>query len=129
MQFIGLALITENVPALAAFYERVFDVKPEGDDVHSSLALPGVNLAIYSKEASIRDMHFTYPETADGKPANAGHTTLMFSVESADSEYSRITALGIPAMTEPTVYPWGAKAFHFRDSDGNIVDFVERRKD
>jgi len=133
MRFIGLALITEDVPRLAAFYGRAFGVKPEGDAVHSTLALPGLNLAIYSKEASIRDMKFSYPERArpDGKgdsPDNPGTATLMFAVDNVDGEYQRIKALGIPVMTEPTAYPWGSKAFHFRDSDGNIVDFVEPRK-
>jgi len=122
MHFIGLSLITENVPRLAAFYERIFGVKAEGDAVHSTLALPGLNLAVYSREASIRDMRFAYPEGA-----GSGYSVLMFSVDDADTDYRRIRALGIPTMTEPTVYPWGAKAFHFRDPDGNIVDFVEPR--
>ncbi len=120
MTFIGLSLITENVPRLVAFYERLFGVRAEGDDVHATLALPGLNLALYSREASIRDMSFTYPPGS-----GSGHTVLMFSVESADAEFDRVKSLGIPVMTEPTVYPWGAKAFHFRDPDGTVVDFVE----
>ncbi len=128
MQFIGLALITDDVPRLAAFYGSVFGVTPEGDSVHATLALPGLGLAIYSREASIRDMKFTYPERAGTGAANAGHATLMFSVESADAEFAKIKRLNLPVMTEPTDYPWGTRAFHFRDPDGNIVGFAERRK-
>ncbi len=123
MEFIGLALITENVPRLVAFYERVFGVTSEGNDTHATLALKGVNLAIYDKGASVSDMKFAYPEGS-----GCGYTTLMFSVGNAEAEYEKIKKLNLPLMTEPTDYPWGTRAFHFRDPDGNIVDFVERRK-
>lgn len=122
MKFIGLSLITDDVRRLASFYERLFGARAEGDDVHSSLALPGLSLSIYSKRASIADMGFSYP---DG--AGAGHTTLMFLVDDADAEYARIKGDGIRFLTAPTDYPWGTRAFHFTDPDGNIVDFVERR--
>lgn len=78
MHFIGLSLITDNVPRLAAFYERVFGVKAEGDAVHSTLALPGLNLAVYSREASIRDMRFASSDQdrADGLPLGSESLSL-----------------------------------------------------
>jgi hypothetical protein len=53
MEFLGLALITENVPKLVSFYEKIFRVKAEGNEIHSTLKLTGLVLSIYSKEASI----------------------------------------------------------------------------
>jgi predicted enzyme related to lactoylglutathione lyase len=123
MKFIGLSLITENVPALVAFYEKIFRVKPEGDATHSTFELDGLSLAIYSKQASIRDMKFSYP--AD---ANCGYTTLMFLVDDAENEYVKLQGKDIHFLTRPTEYPWGTRAFHFTDPDGNIIDFVERLK-
>ena len=66
-------------------------------------------------------MKFSYPANA-----SCGYTTLMFLVENADAEYEKLQQLNISFITSPTVYPWGTKAFHFRDPDGNIIDFVER---
>lgn len=122
MNFIGLSLITEDVRRLVSFYERLFGVKAEGDDVHSSLSLPGLSLAIYSKRASISDMGFSYPANA-----GAGYATLMFLVDDAGAEYARIRDWPIRFLTTPTDYPWGTRAFHFADPDGNIVDFVQRK--
>jgi predicted enzyme related to lactoylglutathione lyase len=116
-----MSLITENVPALAVFYERVFGVKPEGDAIHCTFNLEGLSLAIYSRQASIDDMKFSYPAGA-----NYGYTTLMFLVENVDEEYRKLQHENIVFITRPTEYPWGTKAFHFRDPDGNIIDFVER---
>jgi len=123
MEFLGLALITENVPKLVSFYEKIFRVKAEGNEIHSTLQLNGLVLSIYSKEASINDMGFSYHENA-----NYGHTTLMFLVKSVDDEYSLLKDEDIDFITVPTEYPWNTKAFHFRDPDGNIIDFVERLK-
>ena len=116
-----MSLITENVSSLVAFYEKVFRVKAEGDAIHSTLHLDGLSLAIYSKQASMDDMKFSYPVGA-----GRGYTTLMFLVDSADGEYEKLRHENISFMTRPTAYPWGTKAFHFRDPDGNIIDFVER---
>jgi len=122
MNFIGLSLITEDVSRLVSFYERLFSVKADGDDVHSALLLPGLSLSIYSRRASISDMGFSYPSNA-----GAGYTTLMFLVDDADAEYARIKDGGIHFLTTPTDYPWGTRAFHFTDPEGNIVCFVERK--
>ena len=46
--------------------------------IRSYYALPGLNLAVYSREASIRDMRFAYPEGA-----GSGYSVLMFSVDDA----------------------------------------------
>jgi uncharacterized glyoxalase superfamily protein PhnB len=121
MKFIGLSLITDNVSKLVKFYEMIFGVKSNGDQIHSTLHIYGLDLAIYSKNASIDDMKFIYRNDA-----NYGYTTLMFLVENIDLEYNRLLNKNIEFITKPTLYPWGTKAFHFRDPDGNIIDFVEK---
>jgi predicted enzyme related to lactoylglutathione lyase len=121
MEFIGLSLITENVTLLVDFYEKVFLVHADGDSIHSTLSIKGLSLSIYSKQASISDMKFSYLDNA-----NAGYTTLMFLVENVDHEYEKLKTLKVDIITIPTEYPWGTKAFHFRDPDGNIIDFVQR---
>jgi uncharacterized glyoxalase superfamily protein PhnB len=34
--------------------------------------------------------------------------------------------MGIKMVKPPQTHPWGARAFWFRDPDGNIVDFFSR---
>jgi catechol 2,3-dioxygenase-like lactoylglutathione lyase family enzyme len=47
MKFVGICLITNNVPALADFYTKVLGVKAEGDDIHVELKTEGANISIF----------------------------------------------------------------------------------
>ena len=117
MKFGDICLITKNVPELVKFYETVFDTKAEGDATHSSLDAAGLGLAIYDKGAAQADMGF------DFTGAGTGMVTLGFNVDDADTEYARILRLGVCGVTEPHLWPWGAKSFRFPDPDGNILVF------
>ena len=40
-----------------------------------------------------------------------------------DSEYERLTALGVVSLTgEPVMQPWGQKNFFFADPEGNYIE-------
>ena len=121
MKFIGISLITEDVKKLVSFYERIFGVKSEGNEIHASMHVHGLDLSVYSRKASIEDMKFSY--SAD---AGCGYTTLLFLVEDVDYEFEKLKNEHVDFLTVPTEYPWGTKAFHFKDPDGNIIDFVQR---
>jgi len=119
MTFMGICLITENVPRLVEFYKNVLRTTFSGDDVHSECHIDGANFSIYSRNASNEQMKFGL-----GPVQGTGNVTLMFKVNNVDAEYSRVRSHISNSITEPTTYPWGARAFHFFDPDGNIVDFV-----
>lgn len=121
MTYTDLCLITEDVPRLVWFYESVFGVAAEGDAVHSGLQLDGTGLAIYAKQAAERDMGFDI-----SRHWGAGNLTIGFDVADVDREYVRMQALGAVFVTTPTTHPWGARSFHFRDPDENIVCFRTR---
>lgn len=118
MNFTDICLITEDVKRLARFYEAVFQGKAEGDAVHSALPLPGMVLAIYSKRAAEQDMGFDF-----SRHWGTGGFTFGFDVADVDAESARMQKLGVEFVTSPTTWPWGARSFHFRDPDGNIVCF------
>lgn len=40
LEFTDVCLITDNVPALASFYEKLFEVTAQGDEIHSFIAVP-----------------------------------------------------------------------------------------
>jgi predicted enzyme related to lactoylglutathione lyase len=50
MKFIGVCLITKNVPTLADFYSKVLGVSAEGDATHMALHTGGASIAVFSIE-------------------------------------------------------------------------------
>jgi len=53
------------------------------------------------------------------------HCGLEIAVDDIDAEYKRLLAAGIKIEAPPVTYPWGWKAFGFKDHDGNNIDFVQ----
>ncbi len=121
MKFSDIAFITEDVARLARFYEEVFQTKAEGDDVHSVVIAGSLGIALYAKSAAERDMGFDF-----SRHWGSGNMTVGFDVADVDAEYERLRVLGVCFATSPTTYPWGARSFHFRDPDGNILCFRTR---
>lgn len=117
MKFVGICLITNNVPAVSNFYTKVLGVKAEGDDVHVELHTEGANIAIFSVEG----MESMAPSSMQG--AGYGSVTLAFEVDDVDAEYERLKPFDVEFVMLPTTHPWGCRSFWFRDPDGNIVDF------
>jgi uncharacterized glyoxalase superfamily protein PhnB len=119
-KFVGICLITQNVPALTQFYTQALGVTAEGDDTHVELHTEGAGIAIFSVDGMER--------MAPGsiQDAGAGSVTVMFEVNDVDAEYDRLQALGVEFVMLPTTHPWGARSFWFKDPDGNIVDFFAR---
>jgi uncharacterized glyoxalase superfamily protein PhnB len=120
MKFSGICLITENVPKLVSFYEKIFSAQAVGDEQHSELTIGGLSLAIFS-EAGMEQMA---PGSMDG--AGSGSFTIGFEVEDVDSEYERLQPFRVPIVKPPQTHPWGSRAFWFRDPDGNILDIYSR---
>ncbi|NLT14469.1 MAG: VOC family protein [Clostridiales bacterium] len=117
----GICLITEDVPELSAFYEKVLQTKTDINDVHVEMTVEGGGITLYSKSAAEKDMGFDFT-----KYHGTGMTKFTFFVENVDAEYERLKSLNmnIEFVAVPTTYPWGARSMHFRDPDGNIVCFV-----
>lgn len=114
MEYVGVSISTNNVPCLVDFYSKVLGMKAEGDEVHS--AFVEAKLAIWN------------PGTIDKKKFASSQRffTLMFRVGDVDKEYRRLKQLdiNIDFINEPTTFPWGMRAFSFRDPDGNNIDFL-----
>ena len=119
MKFLGASLLTDDVARLRAFYTKVLCCQTSGDDIHTELLVEGGGLVLYSREASRRDMGFSYLPNA-----GAGYVALSFRVEDVDAEYERLLTTDVDFVTRPRTYPWGARSFHFRDPDGNLITMV-----
>jgi len=114
MEFRGISINTNNVPRLVDFYSKVLDAEAEGDDTHA--AFNEFNLAIWNP-GNIDEDKFR---------ASERFFTLMFEVDNVDDEYERLknSDIQITFTSQPTTYPWGARAFGFKDPDGNNIDFL-----
>ena len=115
MQFTDVCFFSDNVLDLANFYEKLFQVKAEGDNVHCFINANGLGIAIYSKFAAENDMGFNL------SGCGRGLFSIGFNCDDADIEYKRIKELNICKPTKPKLWPWGAKSFRLNDIDGNLI--------
>jgi len=116
LQFTDVCFITDNVQRLRTFYEAIFEVKAEGDEIHSYIHALGLGIAIYNKAKASSEK----PEKNYQSPGNECFY-IGFNCDDADAEYHRIGELGICEPSKPKLWPWGAKSFDFCDPDGNNI--------
>ncbi|HWT26333.1 MAG TPA: VOC family protein [Mobilitalea sp.] len=121
MVFVGICLVTDNVPALVMFYEELLNMKAQGDEIHSEFVLEGGSFAIYSRQAAKEDMSLNFD-------SEASNFTLTFLVEDVELEYERLKKLGVEILNAPRTYSWGARSMQFKDIDGNVISFACRGK-
>jgi hypothetical protein len=119
MIFRGICLISDDVPALAGFYQRVFSSNAHGDDQHVEFNFAGTNISIFSKSGMER--------MAPGcmEQAGYGSFTMGFEVMDVDAEYDRLITLNVSLIKQPVTYAWGCRSVWFKDPDGNIIDFYQ----
>jgi predicted enzyme related to lactoylglutathione lyase len=118
IQFTDVCFITNDVLRLRAFYEAVFGIKAEGDEIHSGISLDGLTLVFDHVDIADKNTAFRYVEAG-----GANNVIVGFNVDDVDAEYRRLLSLGAEMLNEPTTHPWGARSFQFRDPDGNILNF------
>lgn len=109
-------IVTEDVDALGAFYERLTGTAPVGMKDYIELRLPGPYLAICSRR-SVDYMH-----GGDWKGGTNRSVIVEFEVEDVDAERLRLADFVTYWIQEPKDMPWGNRSMLFRDPDGNPVN-------
>jgi uncharacterized glyoxalase superfamily protein PhnB len=117
--FTGTSLITDDVPALAAFYARVLDAEVEGEAPFARVTVPGAVLSFFSA----RSMESMVPGST--ATAASGSFTVEFRVTDVDARHERLAAQGVEVLKPPTTQPWGRRSVWLRDPDGNIVNLYQ----
>jgi catechol 2,3-dioxygenase-like lactoylglutathione lyase family enzyme len=118
-RFTGTCLITDDVPALAAFYAAVLDAEVEGGDPFARVSVPGAVLSFFSVQA----MESMLPGSTSA--AARGGFTLEFQVADVDARHERLLARGFRILKPPTTQPWGRRSVWLRDPDGTIVNLYQ----
>jgi catechol 2,3-dioxygenase-like lactoylglutathione lyase family enzyme len=110
-------IITNDVPALARFYQQITGIVPLGNDDYRELRTDGGTLAIGSRRSM--DLY----GAGAAVPASNRSAIVEFQVDDVDRERARIAGMVHEFELEPTDQPWGNRSMLFRDPDGNLINF------
>lgn len=121
MKFAYARLVTQNVAALAQFYQQVTGIIPVGSDDYVEFHTSGGTLSISSKRSV--DLF----NAGAAEPA-ANHSAIVeFEVDDVDRERARLDGKIQNFVLEPTDQPWGNRSMLFRDPDGTLINFFSRK--
>lgn len=116
MKLASIRIVTQDVPALARFYENVTQVVAQGNQDFVEFQISGSVLAICT-QSSVEMFNMSAAQAAANRSL-----ILEFQVEDVDAERSRLQAIVSEWVQEPTDQPWGNRSMLFRDPDGNLIN-------
>jgi len=118
-----LVIFVNDVPAAAAFYERVFGFRrlesAFREDHGAILDAGGLRLALQSRELSSTHGGEQVAKLSAEGPAPPFE--LSFAVDDVDATYARAVDAGADDLEEPHDTKWGDRIAHFRDPSGVLV--------
>lgn len=135
-----IALSTQDIELSLGFYQQllgaevVFDAGWEqgtelADKVTRLKDSSCRQVMLRMGNAYIELFEFSTPEPKVADPerpvCDHGWTHLCFDVTDVDSEYQRLSKLGIDFHCEPQWVSEGVKTTYLRDPDGNVVELQE----
>ena len=118
MKFAYTRLVTDDLPRLATFYEKLLGTSPKGSGEYLEFHPGGAILAIVSRKAA-SFMH------GGQWPTDATRAILEFSVDDVDAERERVDSFVDDWLQQPKDMPWGNRSMLFRDPDGNPINFFK----
>ena len=123
MKLTHICIITENLPRLRDFYQKILQLQPEqfkNDYVEFSTGCAILSLFELKSHDALAPKSMVSGSNRS--------IELEFQVEDADIEYARLNHLqeAIEWVMPPTTLPWGNRSIYFRDPDGNLINFYAR---
>jgi len=119
MNLASIRLITADITALVAFYEKATATAATWftPDFAELTTPSGATLAI----GSTRTVPLFAPDSA--APAANRSAIIEFLVEDVDALWQRLAPWATDVVAEPKTLPWGNRSLLLRDPDGNLVNF------
>jgi len=117
MKLTHTRIVTNDMPALAAFYQDVTGITPVGVEDYLEFRSPVGTLAITTK-VKVDAYNAGAAEAASNRSS-----IIEFRVDDVDEEYERLKHRVDKFELEPTTQPWGNRSMLFRDPDGNLINF------
>ncbi|WP_086849699.1 VOC family protein [Amycolatopsis kentuckyensis] len=118
MKLASVRLITDDLPALTAFYSALTNtepVTPFGSD-YAELHTDGSIIAL-ADSAAVKRFNNIAAVAAANRSA-----ILEFEVDDVDAERVRLGDQVADWVQEPTNQPWGNRSMLLRDPDGNLIN-------
>ncbi|MDR0883039.1 MAG: VOC family protein [Oscillospiraceae bacterium] len=115
MKVLGVCILTTDVIKLSDFYKTVLQTDSVGDSTHMEINTQGAAIAIYN------------PGNVHQSKIN--NIQLGVEVDDVDSEFERLSVLGITITQPPETYPWGRRAMQIQDLDGNYINLSSPAKE
>lgn len=128
MELYDVRLLVRNFPACYYFYRDVVGLAVETGqptDLYASFRAgsQGRKLSLYQNDlmaVAVRTGHLPHDTNCRDK------ALLSFRVDSVDEAADRLRGKGLTLVTEPANHPeWGTRTVHFRDPDGNLLEFCQ----
>lgn len=119
MQFTSIRIITANIEALIAFYEKITGTTAiRYTEDFAEIKSPLATLAL----ASTRTLQLFSAENM-AAPGKNQSVIIEFKVDDVDKCYEALVDVISNALVQqPTTMPWGNRSLLFRDPDGNLVN-------
>ncbi len=118
-------LYVEDLTRSLAFYrdglglEESYRWPPDGEPEYVEVVQEDRTLGLFERDAAARE---TGLEIADGGPLGE----LVLFVEDIGDATRQLTAMGYPALREPSDKPWGVRAAYFSDPDGHLLYLAQK---
>jgi len=120
MKFVSTRIVTNNVTALARFYQDLTGIPPIGSDCYVEIKTSAGILAICSHEST------NIFNVGAARPKTNSSIVIEFEVPQVDQERFRLDHLIDSFVMEPTDQPWGHRSMLFRDPDGNLINLYSQ---
>jgi lactoylglutathione lyase len=120
---VGVGLFVQDIARMVSFYRDILGYETDWDGgLFASFKISSGALFMFDRKTFAKSIG--QPDY----PPNGINLTMEIGIgvpahSDVDSEYARLTALGVKSITgEPVTQPWGQRHFFFADPEGNIVE-------
>jgi lactoylglutathione lyase len=121
MRLTDVRLLVEDVGQSVRFFQEKMGLKKVlevEEGVYAEFEAGDARLTMYR-----RDLMQSVLGGDDGAVGRPGSVVLVFRVQDVDAEFGRLTADGVPALTQPhDQAAWGLRVAHLRDPDGHVIE-------
>ncbi len=118
-------LFVENMEKMVAFYRDILGFETDWDGgPFAGFKVQDGGLFMFDRKQFAQAMNQPY------SPPRGLNQTMEIGIgvptkEDVDSEYRRLSALGVKSLTgEPVTQPWGQRNFWIADPEGNYIEIA-----
>jgi len=118
-----IGLFVENMEKMVGFYRDILGLEAGWDGgPYAEFTIKDGGLFMFDRKSFSESMKQPYVSP------KGYNTTMEIGIgvptpADVDSEYLRLTSLGIVSLTgEPVTQPWGQRNFFFADPEGNYIE-------